>query len=85
MLPSLPLLACSDPKLPFVSVTLQIYWTAASAVSAPPLTPQAKWRECRLLHPATRLSHPSKICPQNEYGVARDSKMDLGEKAPLSK
>lgn len=66
-----------------VPVTLQICWMAASAVSAPPPTHQAKWRECHPPPPATPLSLPSRICPQSENRRARDTIKDWCQEASL--
>lgn len=63
---------CSFNAISFITVTRQIYWTAAWAASAPPLTPQAKWRECRPPPPATRPTLLSRICLQNEHRHDQD-------------
>lgn len=64
--------ACRFNAISFITVTRQIYWTAAWAASAPPLTPQAKWRECRPPPPATRPTLLSRICLQNEHRHDQD-------------
>lgn len=55
----------------YLSVTLQICWMAASAVSALPLIHWEKWKGCHPLHPATPLLLVSRICLQSECGRTR--------------
>lgn len=56
---------------PSSSVTLQIYSMAASAASARPLTPPAKWKACHLHPPATRPLPPFRICLRSEHELQR--------------
>lgn len=55
----------------YLSVTLQICWMAASAVSALPPIHQAKRKVSHPLHPATPLLLVSRICLQSECGRMR--------------
>lgn len=67
----------------FLSVILQICWTAASAASAPLQTRRAKWRGSRPPRPATPPSLPFRICPQSEHGRAKETQKDWSQKASL--
>lgn len=58
-------------QLLFPSAILPICWTEASAASAPPPTPQGRWKACRPPRPATPLSLVCRICRQSEDETER--------------